>query len=129
MPHQCVRCSKLYPDGSEQLLKGCECGGKFFFYVREKNLKEANNITSNLTKKEKTQIEKDVKDIIGPNFDNKKPVILDLETVRIQKPGKYEIDLIDLFKGSPLVYKVEDGKYLVDIATTLKINLENKKEN
>ena len=36
MPHQCIRCGKEYPDGSEALLSGCSCGAKFFFFFREK---------------------------------------------------------------------------------------------
>lgn len=32
MPHQCVRCNTFYEDGSEEILKGCKCGGKLFLY-------------------------------------------------------------------------------------------------
>ena len=38
MPHQCVKCGDLYPNGSEELLKGSKCGARFFFYVREKDI-------------------------------------------------------------------------------------------
>lgn len=127
MPHQCVRCNTIYPDGAEELLKGCKCGGRFFFFVREKHLKEAENIVTKLTDTEKKQIEKDVLDIAGVSEDNK-PVILDLETVRILKPGKYELDVVKLFKGDSLVYKLEDGKYVIDLLATFK-NFRNLKEN
>jgi len=41
MPHQCVKCSKIIPLGSKELLEGCsECGGKFFFYVKEEYLEK-----------------------------------------------------------------------------------------
>ncbi len=119
MPHQCVKCNKIYEDASEELLKGCTCGGKFFFFVRKKDIEEAQKITINLTSQDKEEIEKDVKEIIGKEFDETKPVILDLESIRVLKPGKYELDLVELFQGKPLVYRLEDGKYFIDIAASL----------
>ena len=112
MPHQCVRCEKLYDDGAAELLKGCGCGGKFFFFM--KSLPKENTKIS-LTEEEKKQIESDVFEIIG-NEVSDEPIVLDIESIRVSKPGHYEIDLIDLFKGKPLVYKMADGKYIIDIA-------------
>lgn len=120
MPHQCVRCGKIYADGSSELLKGCGCGGKFFFFMKEKDLEKARELTVSLTKKEREQIEQDVLELAGEDFDQSKPVILDLESIRVSKPGKYELDLIDLFKGKPLVYRLEEGKYVIDLASTFK---------
>ncbi len=117
--HQCVRCSKLYPDGSNELLAGCSCGGKFFFFIKQKDIDAAKEVTSNLSVEDKKQIETDVLDIIGLE-ETDKPVILDLESIRILTPGKYELDLVELFKGKPLVYRVEDGKYIIDLAASFK---------
>jgi len=116
MPHQCVRCSTVYPDASKELLKGCDCGGKFFFYIKKEVLEKGKSVSVNLTSEEKTQIEQDVIDIIGDNIDRTKPIVLDLESVRILKPGTYEIDIVELFKSKPLVYRIEEGKYIIDIA-------------
>ena len=34
MPHQCVKCSKIFKENSNEILKGCNsCGGKFFFFI------------------------------------------------------------------------------------------------
>lgn len=126
MPHQCVRCGKLYDDGSNELLKGCECGGKFFFFVKQNDLDQAKEITMDLTKEDKMQIEEDIKDIIGDDFDDSAPVVLELENIKVLKPGKFELDLVGLFKGEPLVYKTGDGKYIIDLATTF--NKRKKKE-
>ena len=41
MPHQCVRCGAIYEDGAGEILKGCKCGGKLFFYIKKDKLKEA----------------------------------------------------------------------------------------
>jgi len=119
--HQCVKCGTLHNDGSQDLLKGCTCGGKFFFFIKKEHLEEAKDITENLSDKEKDQIKKDVLDIVGLDFVDDNPVILDLESIKVMKPGKYDIDLIHLFKGMPLVYRLEDGKYIIDIASSFKM--------
>ena len=81
MPHQCVRCSTMYQDGSAQILKGCSCGAKLFFFIRKAAL-EKREAKIKLSAKDKEQIEKDVLDVIGmPDPD--KPIILDLESINI----------------------------------------------
>jgi len=116
MAHQCVRCKTFYEDGSSQILKGCDnCGGRFFFYVKKESIKKAEEITTGLSREEIDEMEKDVIDIIGDKFEEDKPIVLNLENIRVLKPGKFEIDLVDLFQGKPLVYKLEDGKYFIDV--------------
>ena len=128
MPHQCVRCGTLYDDAANELLKGCSCGGRLFFYVKKDKLKEIQEKTVNLTKEEKEQIEKDVFDLVGSEVDRDQPVILDLESIRILKPGKYELDLVHLFKKEPLVVRLEEGKYMIDLIQSFKDLLDKKKE-
>lgn len=129
MPHQCVRCGKFYPDGSKELLQGCSgCGGKFFFYVRKEEIEQAKQLTVDLTQEEKQQIEQDVKDILGDELEEDQPVILELENIRVLKPGKYELDLVDLFKGKPLIYRLGDGKYMIDIESIFKKGKKPEKE-
>ena len=120
MPHQCVRCGNVYEDGSQELLKGCKCGSKFFFFIKKGKIDEAKKLSADLTIDERKQIERDVIDIVGVKTDESEPVFLDIESIRVLKPGKYELDLIDLFKGKPLVYKVEDGKYIIDLVSTFE---------
>lgn len=120
MTHQCVRCGTMYDDASNELLKGCNCGGKFFFFMKKETIPQMQEITSQLTPEDKLQMEKDALELIGEEEELEKPVVLDLESVRMLKPGKFEIDLVDLFKGAPLVYKLEEGRYIIDVATTFK---------
>ena len=131
MPHQCVRCNKLYDDGAKEILSGCNCGGRFFFYVRKEKLEEAKKVTKELDKMslpDKEQMEEDVKDIIGAK-DEDRPVVLDLETIRVIGSGKYHLDLVDMFKGKPLVFKLEDGKYFIDLAQSFQAkDLDVEKE-
>ncbi|MBD3249903.1 hypothetical protein GF336_07690 [Candidatus Woesearchaeota archaeon] len=127
MPHQCVRCGTIYDDGSKEILSGCSCGAKLFFFIKKERLKEAKEETAKLSKREKEEIEKDVFDLVGSEIDEDKPVVLDFESIKVLKPGKYELDLVSLFKEEPLVYKLEDGKYMVDILATFKSIMEKKK--
>jgi len=118
MPHQCVRCGTMYDDGASEILKGCsECTGKLFFYIKKSSLEDAKREAEKLTlsTKEKEQIEHDIYNLIGNEIDVEKPIVLDIESVRVLKPGKYELDLIHLFKGEPLVFKLEEGKYVIDL--------------
>jgi predicted nucleic acid-binding Zn-ribbon protein len=120
MPHQCVHCGRIYEDASEELLKGCECGSHFFFYIRKEQIKKDKKPDIvNLDKEDKDRIEKDVREIIG--VEEEEPVILDLESVQVLKPGKFKLDIVKLFnQKSPLIYKLEEGKYIVDLASTFK---------
>ena len=116
--HQCVKCGKIYEEVSNELLKGCsQCGGKFFFFVRKETIEKIKQATVDLTPKERQGIVQDIKELIDQE-DIDKPVILDIESIRILKPGQYELDLVDLFRGKPVIYKLEEGKYVIDLAST-----------
>ena len=129
MPHQCVKCSKIIPLGSKELLTGCNnCGGKFFFYIKQEQLEQIKNKTIEIPETEKSVIEKDIREIVGIT-DEETPVILDLESVRVLGDGKFEIDIVNVFnKKRPLIYKLEEGKYIIDLASTLQRSVKNIKE-
>jgi predicted nucleic acid-binding Zn-ribbon protein len=132
MPHQCVRCGKMYEDASQEIIKGCSCGAKMFYFIKAekyKQLKEKTQVAIKLTPEERGQIEEDVYDIIGDEIDRDKPVILDIESIEILQPGKYNLDLVKLFhEKQPLVYKLEDGKYFVDVIETFQRLRDKDKE-
>ena len=120
MPHQCVRCNTFYDDGNEAILKGCKCGGRLFFYIKKEKVKEAEQqVLPQLTAEDRQQIESDVLGLLDAQV-NSEPVVLDFESIRVVKPGKYELDLVRLFKGEPVVFKLEDGKYIIDIPETFQ---------
>ena len=89
MPHQCVRCNTFYEDGATEIINGCKCGGRLFFYIKKEKLEQAQKIAQEikLTQTEKEQIEKDVFDLVGSEIDKDEPVVLDLEAIRVLKPG------------------------------------------
>tara|TARA_Y100000034_G_scaffold115916_1_gene153627 strand:+ start:184 stop:558 length:375 start_codon:yes stop_codon:yes gene_type:complete len=116
--HQCVKCGATYEDGSEELLKGCSnCLGKFFLFSKKEETKEQ---LKSLSQEDKEKIEADVREIVGKQLEDDTPVILDLESINIKKPGQFEIDIRNLFDKEPLIYKMEDGKYIIDIASSFK---------
>ena len=129
MPHQCVKCSRIIPVGSKELLEGCEdCGGRFFFYIRDEQLERLKREPIEIPEEEREKVEEDIREMAGI-IDETAPVILDVESVRVTGDGKFEIDLVHLFnKKRPLVYKIEEGKYIIDLASTLERNIKDIKE-
>jgi len=129
MPHQCVHCGTLYPAGSKELLDGCSnCHSHFFFYIKDEFFKKATENPIEIPIEEKKHIEKEIREMAGI-IEESIPVILDIESVRVTGDGKFEIDLVNLFnKKRPLIYKIEEGKYIIDLASTLNQNVKDLKE-
>jgi predicted nucleic acid-binding Zn-ribbon protein len=115
----------MYEDAAPELLTGCnKCDSHFFFFVRKKQLDELKEKVVELEGIDKKQVEQDVREMIGLDEEIDVPVILDLESIRTTGPGKFEIDLVNLFsKKRPLIYKLEEGKYIIDLASTLKVSI------
>jgi predicted nucleic acid-binding Zn-ribbon protein len=115
--------------GSKELLEGCaNCKGKFFFYIKQEQIERMKNRIIEIPETEKNAIERDIREMVGIT-DEETPVILDLESVRVIGDGKFEIDLVNVFnKNRPLVYKLEEGKYIIDLASTLKRSVKDLKE-
>jgi predicted nucleic acid-binding Zn-ribbon protein len=120
MPHQCVRCSTFYDDGANEIINGCSCGGKLFFYIKKEKLERLKKELPALSKKEKEEIEHDVFELVGSEADMEQPVVLDFESIRVLKPGKYELDLVNLFRKEPLIFKLEEGKYMIDLPAVFR---------
>ena len=120
MPHQCVKCSRMLSAASRELLDGCkDCGSHFFFYIRENQLEEIKKNPVKIPEEEKKHVEKEIREMAGITQEDA-PVILDIESIRVTGPGKFEIDLVNIFsKKRPLIYKLEEGKYIIDLASTM----------
>ena len=123
MAYRCVHCSETYVNGAPELSAGCTCGCKFFFYIKNEKIAEMeeSRITlTNFTPKEKEQMEDDVREIAGIE-DEDVPIFLDFESVTVVSPGKYHIDIQKLLSpDKPRVYKLEDGKYIIDLSIKKK---------
>ena len=181
MPHQCLKCGKVFEEGSAQLLKGCpDCGGNRFFFTKEPlNEQERSAITekvgrdinSAITELMGTQVE-DVIDSSGGDWVNIKPkdvrkamekhlserekivpdtkedidVITDEkyrketiekieaeseesatpETIDIEGPGKYKIDVKGLLEEEPIIIQ-KDGSYTIHLPSIFKMVDKEKK--
>ena len=124
MPNKCTQCGAIHPDDAPYLLEGCnECGSRFFFYVREEALKQIDKEVEKITKQEMKEIEEDVREIAGTEDDT---IILDLEAIRVVKPGKYRIDVVNLFNQKPLVIRTGEGKYKLDLSTLMSRRKGNR---
>ncbi|MCX6749748.1 MAG: Zn-ribbon containing protein [Candidatus Pacearchaeota archaeon] len=130
MPHQCVRCSRIIPAGSREILEGCkECKSHFFFYIKDEQLKSMRNRIVEIPEDEKEQVEEDIREMVGVE-DEMTPVILDVESIRVTGEGKFELDIAKIFrKDLPLIYKLEEGKYIIDLASTLKGSVKDLIKN
>jgi predicted nucleic acid-binding Zn-ribbon protein len=123
MAHQCVKCGKIYDNAAPEILKGCSsCGSHYFFFFKEKDV-EIQQQTERLSIEDREEIVQDLQELV-PEID--KPVILDLESIRVPSPGKFEIDLVGLFRKKPIIYKLEEGKYMIDLASTFQILRKDK---
>lgn len=123
MPNKCTKCGKIHPDDADYLVNGCDrCGSKFFFYVKEDAIKKAERDIEKLTTKELEEIEKDIRYIVSeekPGVRMDDTVILDVEAIRVIKPGKYHIDVTTLFTQRPIVIRVGPGKYEIDLTSIM----------
>ena len=84
-----------------------------------------NTIPQTLDVEQRQQIEDDVMGLVGREREDL-PVVLDFESVHVTEPGKYELDLVKLFQQAPLIFKMEDGKYIIDVAQSFE-RLRKKK--
>lgn len=124
MPNKCTKCGKIHPDDAPYLLEdGCnKCGSRFFFYVREDALKKAEEDIRKLSKTEIDEIERDIREIVSEAeepIEEDETVILDVEAIRVIKPGKYHIDVTKLFMQRPIVIRIGSGKYEIDLTTIM----------
>jgi len=129
MPHQCVHCGNIFPAGSKEILEGCSnCKSHFFFYIRDDQIEKMKKEPLEIPEEQKKNIEKEIREIAGITEEDT-PVILDIESVRVTGEGKFELDLINIFqKERPIVYKIGEGKYIIDLTPTLQKNSKELKE-
>ena len=81
---------------------------------------KAKEVVTNLSYDDKDQIERDVFDLVGTKNEDDAPVVLEFESINVIKPGKYHLDLVHMFKKDPLIFKVGEGKYFLDLHETFR---------
>jgi len=181
MPHQCLKCGRVFEEGSSQLLRGCpDCGGnRFFFTKKPLDEKERNSkmdevgqdlntavmelmksqsketrdepgkwpeikpkeirqvIKKHLSQKEKTSLERK-EDIDIITDESYRDAIIEKiksdadrsdspETIDIERPGKYKIDLKGLLEEEPIIIQ-KDGSYTIHLPSIFRMIDKEKKE-
>lgn len=176
MPHQCLKCGRIFEEGSSQLLRGCpDCGGNRFFFTKqpldeiersviseevnkdittkimdsllEKNKeamsesgkwvsikpKEIRKIIEEKISEEvvKTEIKPEEQESVEPIDDEYRKSVIEKikseidehespETIDIEKPGKYSIDLKGLLEKEPIIIQ-KDGTYTIHLPSVFKM--------
>lgn len=175
MPHQCLKCGRIFEEGSSQLLKGCpDCNGNRFFYTKEPlndeernaiNLEVGKDINDTIMdilgeenkeavdksgkwvtvkpKEIRKALEKHIsekKKVIKPQKEKEIDTVIDdeyrktkieelkskadesntPETIDIEKPGKYKIDLKGLLEEEPIIIQ-KDGSYTIHLPSIFKM--------
>lgn len=115
MPHQCLGCDAVFDNSSNAIIEGCpHCGKKLFLFLK-KAPEEETKQEIELSQEKKELIMKELENYVDIE-ETQTPIILKLENVRIVEPGKYEIDVNQLMKkDKPLIYKVQEGTYVIDL--------------
>jgi uncharacterized protein len=116
MFHKCVKCGKMYEHASEEILSGCACGSKLFYFVKSKS--------EGKKKKSSEAISEDVEYFYELEDDaNREIIVFDIESINIKSSGKYELNLDGLMNNKDttgLIYKYGDGKYSIDLDNNFK---------
>ena len=117
MPHKCARCGTIYDDNSPELIDGCSCGARVFLYLKERPGRSEEDTIRELEIKEIGG--EDLKRLdreFGMDLERTgRTIHLNLENLHQIDKGRYRIDIKSLMKGDPLIMKVGDGVYYIDI--------------
>jgi len=179
MPHQCLKCGRIFEEGSSQLLRGCpDCSGNRFFFTKqpldenerdviskevnkdittrimdslvEKNKETLNKsgkwvsikpkeirkiIEEKINEEEKTESKSEGPEPVEPIDDEYRKSVIEKikaevdehvspETIEIEKPGKYSIDLKGLLENEPIIIQ-KDGTYTIHLPSVFKM-IDNK---
>ncbi len=147
MPHMCTRCRKVFQDGID-LLQGCPaCGWKKFQFMKAgqraglaswergatEEVLERPVITSAMGVRrpprveEKGELERDRAEngdtdrvMDGDPEKAEEEDERDLESIRIEEPGSYELNLDTLFNRDELVMALKEGTYVIDLSTAFR---------
>lgn len=107
MPHRCTRCGTVYEDGSEEILKGCKCGNRYFLYSKKITDQEAEELK---TKNHVREVGEDEKGIWN---------------IKV-KDGMYELDVDSLMKQEPIIVVGEEGRYILSLSSAFKGKKKHK---
>jgi len=91
LPHQCIGCGKVYPNGSKEILAGCSvCGGRKFYYIAQPlDQEEIDDVKQNMDNQMGNALERVIKDIPREKYNELGEEDTDGEWVKI-RPEDYD---------------------------------------
>ncbi|OKY78201.1 MAG: Zn-ribbon containing protein [Candidatus Methanohalarchaeum thermophilum] len=130
MPHKCTNCKEVFPDGSEEILKGCpECGWNKFRYVKNeteetKKELEAQGKKLEREKKEVTEKKKKILDKYSVSWQRKSNNVSMKDLEKIEELGEKVISRSkELDKDSVESLRVKgDGSFDINLESLLNKN-------
>ena len=100
MPHQCLKCGKVFPSGSMEIFKGCSnCKGKRFFYTEQPISDDEREILTE-------RANKDIKELVKDLLTQRRPDEFDKESdgwVRVDKDMNVEAATKKDIEGTKVV--------------------------
>ena len=128
MPHQCLKCGKIYKD-SRYVLDGCpECGGKSFYYTKKPlDEEKRKEILKEISKEEAIEVEGEKLENILLEIKRKKEEARKeaekmkerVESIDVKDMGEYEINVMRLLEeGVIIVHK--EGAYFIYLPSLFK---------
>ncbi|KAA0000120.1 MAG: hypothetical protein FE047_02290 [Thermoplasmata archaeon] len=128
MPHQCLKCGKIYKD-SRYVLDGCpECGGKSFYYTKKPlDEEKRKEILKEMEHEGAIEVEGEKLENILLEIKRKKEEARKeaekmkerVESIDVKDMGEYEINVMRLLEeGVIIVHK--EGAYFIYLPSLFK---------
>ena len=145
--HRCIKCNQLFEDDTVPLFNGCNCGSKFFVFVKDgEEAQELLNVPDHELRSieekiDSKKIDLEILIVEAPPEQKKaletavsaglpterkasqqagKPRGFGIETVRNPKPGVYDINIEALLNGNPVIIFSNGKTYVIHLATAFK---------
>ncbi len=108
-----MNCGQTYEDNSDELIHGCDCGSSLFMYEKE---------GQNVTDEERENVKSDVEEMMEDGINEKENIKLefDLDSIRVEEEGVYEINVSRLLDEVPLIIRKTEGSYHVNLPSAFK---------
>jgi len=103
-------------------MNGCICGARVFLFLRQTEGRTEEETIEKLKGQELEESDLEWLDKrLGKELEESdKTIHLDVENLLRLGKGKYRLDIASLMKGDPLVIKVRNGVYYIDIPYSMR---------
>ena len=135
--HKCIKCAKTFEDDKVPLFDGCYCGSKFFVSIKPGQENEVESLIgasedelNSLKSKTDLEILKVERKAQNQETTQSMPIThpdhvstkadFGIETVKMSRPGVYDINIEALLRGKPVVIFSNGKTYIIHLATVFR---------